>query len=499
MTVKYAVGILISLAAVAAPAAAQLWIPAKCDIKPGHSLVNEGVKHLKSASETKFADQRQRDLKEADRVLTQAVTTGGQDKNPAAWYYLGRYYALRDDITGADSALAKAGALAPQCQQEIAAWRRIFWVPLFNGGVQAWQAGNTDSAIASFRRANQIYDGEPSGFIYLGTLFASANQTDSAAKYFRLAVPAARDTQYARDKRDALFNVARVYHGAERWDDAGAAYKDYLAAYPSDVQAMAGLASVYAQQSKPDEAQALHAQILDHADSAEANDLFYAAQAILNGIPAEPDTAPLGAKCRTATRAKNKTLTVRQVAARCGAATDSAIKDYRASIAPRYRLAARAYEAGLARNPYMRDALYNLGGVYYLLGDSLKVLPVAQRLRDVDPLNRTTLAKLAGAWQLQGNKDSTLRYLQVADSLSLEVTVSGFAPRDSSVTLNGLFTNLKAQPTTPASVTFEFLGPKGDVVTSQQQDVPPLDPSSNRAFEIKTKGAGIVAWRYRKS
>src|SRR2546430_4805872 len=49
-------------------------------------------------------------------------------------------------------------------------------------GVGAPEARNTDSAIASFRRANAIYGGEPSGFIYLGTLFANANQPDSSAK-----------------------------------------------------------------------------------------------------------------------------------------------------------------------------------------------------------------------------------------------------------------------------------------------------------------------------
>lgn len=524
MTVKQAVVVCVSLivGVGTAPLAAQQWTPARCDIKPGHFLVNSGVLYLKSASETKFEDKRQRDLKDAQRVLTQAVTTGGQEKNPAAWYYLGRYYAMRSDLAGADTALTKAAALAPQCQEDIAGWRRAFWVPVFNEGVKAWQAGNTDSAIASFRQANAIYDGEPTGFVYLATLFASretpdsslrqtdsvryrrdsivfATRTDSAAKYFRLAVPAARDTQYAQQKRDALFNVGRVYHAAQRWDEAAAGYKDYLAVYPSDVQAMAGLAAVYSQQDNQSEAQALYTRILDHADAAEAGDLFAAAHAILNSVPAEPDTAPIGSKCRTNIRAKNRTLTARQVAVKCQATTDSVIRSHRATIAPQYRLVARAYEAGLAKNPYERQALYNLGGVYYLLGDSANVLPLAQRLHAVDPLNRTTLAKLAGAWQLKGNKDSTLYYLQVAEAIPVEVTVGSFTPNESGAKLDGLWTNVKAQPSSPTAITFEFLSPKGDVVASQKQDVPALDASSNQAFEIKVTGAGIVAWRYRRS
>jgi len=501
MTVKPSVAVIGALlvAGVAPPVAAQQWAAAKCDLSTKHYLVNSGVLYLRSATETKFADKRAKDLKDADKVLHEALTTGGQEKNPAAWYYLARYYALQNDLVGADTAFARAQALAPACKEDISTWRRVFWVPVFNDGVKAWQAGNTDSAIASFRRANAIYDGEPSGFIYLGTLFANANQPDSSAKYFKLAVPAASDPKFAKERRDALFNVARVYHAAQRWDDAVPGYKDYLTAYPSDVQAMAGLAAVYSQQGKRDEAGALYGQILEHADSAEANDLFGAAQAILNAIPNEPDTVPVGSKCRAQRRAKNKTLTVRQIATQCAAVTDDTIKAFRASIAaPRYRLAARAYEAGLAKDAYSREALYNLTGVYYLLGDTMKVLPVAQRLVAVDPLNRTSLAKLAGAWQIRGNKDSTLRYLTIADSLSLEVSVGTFTPGDSGVALSGLFTNPKTKPSAPAAVTFEFLNRKGDVVAADTAKVPAIDASGNHAFEIKKAGAGIVAWRYRK-
>ena len=506
----------------ATPAAAQQWTAAKCDLSTKHYLVNSGVLYLRSATETKFADKRTKDLKDADKVLHEALTTGGQEKNPAAWYYLARYYALQNDLAGADTAFARAQALAPGCKEDISTWRRVFWVPVFNDGVKAWQAGNTDSAIASFRRANAIYGGEPSGFIYLGTLFAGreapdsslrkrdstkyrtdsivfATRADSSAKYFKLAVPAASDPKFAKEKRDALFNVARVYHAAQRWDGAVPGYKDYLAAYPNDVQAMAGLAAVYSQQGKRDEAGALYNQILDHADSAEATDLFAAAQAVINAIPNEPDTVPVGSKCRSDKRAKNKTLTVRQIATRCAAVTDDTIKAFRASIAPRYRLAARAYEAGLGKDPYFREALYNLTGVYYLLGDTAKVLPLAQRLVAVDPLNRTSLAKLAGAWQIRGNKDSTLRYLTIADSMTTEVTVGTFTPDEQGAKLGGLVTNLKTKPSTPTAVTFEFVNAKGETVASQKQDIPAIDPSGNHAFDLKVTGAGIVAWRYRRS
>src|SRR2546427_6420026 len=216
MTVRQAVGLIVSLL-VAAPlgrAAGQGQVIQKCEIRPGHQLVNSGALYLKSASDTKFEDQRQKDLKDAYRVLTQAVTTGGQEKNPAAWYYLARYYEFQNDLGGADSTFAKAQELAPKCKDEIELRRRGLWVPVFNSGIQAWQAGNTDSAIASFRRANAIYTGEPAGFIYIATLLSGAGQPDSAVKDFKPALPHAGQPQVAKEKRGAQVAPPRGDYGA---------------------------------------------------------------------------------------------------------------------------------------------------------------------------------------------------------------------------------------------------------------------------------------------
>src|SRR2546422_6379645 len=167
MTVRQAVGLIVSLL-VAAPlgrAAGQGQVVQKCELRPGHQLVNSGVLYLKSANDTKFEDQRQKDLKDAYRVLTQAVMTGGQEKNPAAWYYLARYYAYQKDLGGADSAFTKAQELAPKCKDDIELWRRSLWGAGFHSGIQAWQAGATLPGSASLRRAHAVHHAEPAGLI----------------------------------------------------------------------------------------------------------------------------------------------------------------------------------------------------------------------------------------------------------------------------------------------------------------------------------------------
>jgi len=493
MTVKQAIR-LVACVVAAAPvrgAAQQIWLPAACDIKPGHYLVNSGLLYLKSAAGTKFAEQRTKDLKDANRVLTQAVTSAGQEKNPAAWYYFGRYYLMLDDLVGADSAFTKALALAPGCKDDIGLYRRQAWVPVYNAAVQAWQGGNTDSAITMFRRANQIYTSEPMGLVYIADLFAGANQLDSAAKYFRLAVPAASDPKYAKDRRDALFSLARVYQAAQRYDGATAAYKDYLAAFPGDVQAMASLAGLYTRAGKRDSAMALYAQIPAHED------LFAAGLAILNAVPEVPDTAASASACRAAQRKKIPALTPRQIAAKCEPAAADTMRKFHLVADPPYHLAANAYEIGLGKNPYSRDALYNLSAIYFLAGDSSKLLPLVQRLYAIDPMNKNTLAKLVGAWQLLGRKDSVLHYLQIAEALPFEVTVSSLATSEKAATVQGLVTNGGTKPSVPLKVTWEFLDAKGNVVVTQGQDVPAVAAGGNWAFKLKADGAGIVAWRYR--
>src|SRR6202008_3951943 len=99
MIVSRAVGLALLLLGMASGAAAQeRWVGPKCDIKPGHFMVNAGLLYLKNATNANYPAQRDKDLRDAQRTLVQAITQNGQDKNGAAWYYLARYYGLSDQL-----------------------------------------------------------------------------------------------------------------------------------------------------------------------------------------------------------------------------------------------------------------------------------------------------------------------------------------------------------------------------------------------------------------
>src|SRR2546422_5249326 len=71
MTVKQAIGLVVCLVA-AAPCrgeAQQIWLPAACELKPGHYLVNSGLLYLKSAASTKFAERSEEHTSELQSRL----------------------------------------------------------------------------------------------------------------------------------------------------------------------------------------------------------------------------------------------------------------------------------------------------------------------------------------------------------------------------------------------------------------------------------------------
>ena len=488
------------LATGVSPALAQNdWVAPKCDLPgAGHFLVASAVVYLKQGKETHFDDVKNREYKDALRVLTQAVTTGGQDKNAGAWYYLGRYYIEQKDLAGMDSSFNKAEALAPKCHDEIYFWRHNTWVPIYNNAVHALNGGKNDSALIYLQQASKASPAEPDGVSLMGTLFFNNNQYDSAATYFNKGLVIAQDPKFAKNRKDLMFNLAAAEQQQKNYDSAAAVYRAYIKANPNDPAAISQLANTFAAGGHQDSARALYQAMLQHADSIDPLTLFSAGVAMYNAAPQSPDTAEMGSKCRDDARKVRPALTALAIKHRCDPPNTQAMTDYAANSKGAFTLAIQAFRAGLARNPNYRDAIYNLTNTYLVTGQKDSMLSTARRLYGVDPMNRKTLQLMAEAWQEQGRSDSALRYITLADSLlPFEVTVGQFQPSDQNATITGLFTNFHAAKTAPAKVTFEFLDPHGKVVATQTQDVPAMDAGGNVPFQVQAIGANIAAWRYK--
>src|SRR5437773_2307477 len=435
------------------PLAAQAgWEPPRlpCELVPANPNVDKGIQFLRGAAEK--PDQRDLQLAQAKKVLSEAIVQGNQGANPAAWYYLGRYYVAVGDVAGADTALGRAATLAPKCAEDVATYRSELVSKLLNDGLSAWQDGKQDSALALLRVAARLEPSSQSRKAREAKLAPTDQQLftrDSTARAQAVArqraALAAAVQQLAADS-SALTNA---------FAPAIDALKEFLAAYPGEIDAAVTLATLYAQSGHAAQAAAVFDSL-----AADAKDL-------------DPD-----ALFGPGTRMVGQGL---------------------------YRPAARALTLGLARNPYRRDALFSLGVAYYQLHDSTALLPTAQRLFALDPLNRASLKLVAAGWDFRRQRDSTKAYVGRADAgLAVEISVLSFLPDSAEggaggASLSAVATNLKAAPSDPLHLTFEFLDVAGQVIATLTQDVPAMSPRQSHAFDLKVSGRRIAGWRYRAS
>ncbi len=516
------------------------WVPPQppCDIAAGFFRINSAVVDLKGASEQ--PRQREHLLAQAVDVLTRSIRDDHQDKNPAAWYYLGRYYFETANAVGADSAFGKAQVLAPQCAKDIAYYRARLYGDLLAAGQRTWQEQKFDSALGLLRLAQHLSPENPRAYFVLGAVFTARDELDSATSYLSKGVQAAgTDTAFNAAKQDALSTVARAAvrrvqtdPSAQQWQrtrysrdslsravgndslilarmqasaasrrargarlspadqrafatDSGArgqavergqaarrdlaqrvahdsaavataftpaisAYQSYVAAYPMDADAVMTLAALYSQSARPAEANNVFDAFFSRAAAVEPGVLFDLGQRLVNG----------------------------------GALT----------------MGVKAYALGLQRNPWNRNALFDLGSAYVGLKDTANAVATAQRLVSVDPLSRASLRLAASAWDLRGRRDSAQKYLAIVDStLAVDVSVGSFVPDSGGYIVTAIATNLRAGVSKPFRVVFEFLDAAGGVQTSQATDIPGLASGASRQFQVRVSGKGLVGWRYRPS
>ena len=450
----------------AGPAVAQGgWQPPQCDLNTGHYLVNSAQLYLKNAASTRFADQRDRDLRDAMRVLRQALDEGRSDDG-AVWYFLARWYRVQNDIPGMDSTFDKALALVPACREDIMSHRRQVWVPVLNRGIDALRNNNLELAKEQFLRANEIYGAEPPGFYYLAQVYARQEQVDSALALYRHAIVIAADSTNATEerfdemRRNAVFNIARLFHQRDAYDSAAAWYARALELDPNNAEALTGLALVFTELGQTERATAIYDSVLARADSLPMFDLLQAGVALFNS--------------------------------------------------ERFDRAASAFEAALQRSPHFRrrETLFNLANTYLSIGHAdaadkaavaAKMRSVAEQLIEVDPASVAAKRLYAAVFQLAGQPDSTLAILEQAQAQKFDVTVSAFSPIGSDTwEARGIITNNTDSSTvTVPELVFEFLDEQGAVVVTQTVPAQTMEPGGIVPFRLTPQGETIVGWRYR--
>jgi tetratricopeptide (TPR) repeat protein len=441
------------------------YVPPACELKANHFKVGSAAGYLKAAIETDVPESKARILGQGEKVDLEAIQQNGQAKNPAAWYYLGRIYLQQGNLTGADTTLARAEQLAPDCKKDIQLFRRSAWIPLLTAGSKFYDEKNLDSAQVLLRQAALIYPASPITWNYLGSLANDRAHPDSAAIFFGRSVQAAEgstDTTEIKIRNRSAFNQGALLLNTKQYGPAVTAFERYLTFVPNDVEGKRGLAAAYRGAGQPEKAQALEKDVVASGGGAG---------------PAAPGGPASGDLMNAGVNLYND---------------------------KKYAEAATAFEKVVAAEPYNRDGLSNLSNTYLALKNGPKLLTTAQRLAAIEPLNETALKLVGEGYKQSGKIDDAVKAAERVLALPVDVKVNDFSVSGGSATLSATATGRQAQTPggkpiapTPTGIVVEFLDAGGKPVGTTEAQVPALAPGASQPIKATAQGAGIVAWRYK--
>ena len=172
-----------------------------------------------------------------------------------------------DDFARAAELLDRFDELAdPECSMHGDNQRYNGWVRLYNRGVNAYNGGETESAISSFMLANGLRP-DMRTYRMAATLQAQSGETDAAIETYQTALSTEMaEAVDAEQMSDAVRGLGDLLMSAGRADEALAAFDGYLRDNPDDVVIRIRYAGVLADQGQADEATAIYGEILGRTD-----------------------------------------------------------------------------------------------------------------------------------------------------------------------------------------------------------------------------------------
>jgi tetratricopeptide (TPR) repeat protein len=459
-----------------------------CPIKAVNSKVKKGEETLRKAYEAKTPADREAQLTEARTNLVTAISAEAQASNAAAWYFLARVALMRGDAAEADSGFTKAQELQPSCEIDITQYRQNNWAMLANTAIEFQRKGEIDSALTLFRDASLLFRELPHVYSNMGVVFANASKDDSAAVYFAKALEVAeKDTTLADDRNAAALNLAIMYQRTGKHADAIKMLRRYLAWKPDDTDAQRSLAVAFRSAGMTDSADVIERGMVaqfskTNLDSLDTSDLLAVGVAAFN--------------------------------------------------AQRYTEAENAFAKAVTRNPYGRDARYNLANAYFAMAriareriDSLtkakKTDSVAaytsiaarndtalvreiSKLLEMEPMNEDGLRLLAAGQRAMHQDEALLKTAEKLVALPFTIDVSSFQMGQSVARLSldaigktPMDPAGKPLKAAPMTLVVEFVDASGKTVDSKEVTVPVVAEGARHAIQLEAQGSGITGWKYR--
>ncbi len=412
-----------------------------------------------------------------------------------------------DPVAAADSMYDVVDASGPGCKDQTEEGRRKVYAAFINDAVNQYNAQQVDSALALARRGLSIYDGYKLAYIAYniqGNALQSKDDLNGAVESFmRMTDLMKGDTALVDDRKNTMSNVTQVMlaHAENLEGDAKKAKVTQVMSYltkvleefPGDAKAEAAMA---------------RAQIMSGDEGAAAR--------VFGAMAANPDK-----------------YTESQL-------LEAAVN---AARAEKPNEAAALFEAGLKKNPYSRDGLFNVALTLQKLERWKDSEAYIRKLIEVDPENpeayqvmalnyqgaakedkhlvdslrkvaldaandkkTTTAQKNAIAARVKAElepaeamfkslNDSLLKYFNRYQNSKAKVSFNLWSHDGNKHVLAGAVENM-SDAAADWTMKFDFLDATGKVVASKETSVAALAAKGSKAFRLEVEGAGIVSFKY---
>jgi tetratricopeptide (TPR) repeat protein len=485
----------LALAAVLAGSAAEAGAQGSCAINIGGSPELNGARQyfINAAKAGGSADEKPKHLANGVRVLTTEKAL--RDKNQ-----LGRSWLLSkllfqwtqqpkqpmmttrgqlgftdnpsqqvDLLALMDTTMRAVESANPACRDSTNMYRRNLFNTTYAKGIEALNADQVDSATALIRRSLVI---DPQNVNAFNALAIAAQKKDDQAgmieNFGKVIEYGASDTANSRTVDIAMQNLgilkvqqAENLQGEAKTRtlrEAETMFRNYLGKKPGDANAQQGLAKVLTALGDTVAIQKIYQDMLSNRANYSDIQFFEAGSGAIRS----------GQK----------------------------------------KLGVQLMEAGLEKNPYFRDGLYNLAAVYFDEDNAEKLAPIAKRLVELDPQNPDNWRLYAGQFQIRnaaaqkakkpapaGVQDSLIAYIKKYSDMKVQVAITQFTHAGAKHTLSGSVINGSDKPVN-ATLEVEFLDKDGQVVARKSAPVK-ADPNASADFTIEATQSGVVGYRYK--
>lgn len=379
-------------------------------------------------------------------ALTAATAAIAQSpSNPMGYFLAGRAQLGLGDVVAADTLFTAAVELYGGYAEEINIERENKWINLFNASLDV----GDEEGIRQLRNAEVIFSGmRPEALINLGIMLGNSGSYEEAAEAYGAAIeiitgPRIEEvndttaTDWQARLQSTTFNLAAILTLAERYDDAAGAYSTYLESQPGDIQALTGLAQALVSGGQADSAQAIYNSLLD-AEGLGIRDYQTIGVGLYN--------------------------------------------------ADEFEQAARAFRAVTSIAPDSRDAVYNLGQSLFEAEQWEALIPVAQRLMELDGNNPQSHLLLGYALARTDREQEASVVLEASEDLPFQLVEYNFQRTTTGASVTATLTNNSLEAGTPVEIRVHFSGDDGAEVgaVDVRVDAPAQEQSQSVTAEIRS-------------